>query len=112
MHAIEANSMSVELKLNEVPVTMEIDTGASLSIMSKHTYQSTWPRESDTPPLQPSSAKLRTYTGESITVLISIDINVTFHDCAALLDLLIVEGDGSILMGWNWLSHFPNINWE
>jgi hypothetical protein len=44
MYAIETNSaqpMSVEVKLNEVPVTMEIDTGASLSIMSKHTYQST-----------------------------------------------------------------------
>ena len=80
--------------------------------MSKHTYQSTWSREFDAPLLQPSSAELHTYTGGSITVLRSINVNVTFRDCAASLELLIIEGEGPTLMDRNWLSHFPNIHWQ
>ena len=45
---------------------MEIDTGATLAVMSKRIYYATWPTEVGAPSLQPSSMKLRTYTGESI----------------------------------------------
>lgn len=106
MNVIETQTsqpFSVEIQLNKKPVTMEIDTGASLSIMSKHTYQSAWPTESNAPPLQPSSAKLHTYTGESITVLSSINVNVIFWDYNTLLELLIVKGNDLTLMGQNWL---------
>ena len=105
-----ARPMTVEVQLNDVPVTMEIDTGATLSIMSKSTYQTTWPNEADAPALQPSTTKLRTYTGESISVLGVIHISVQCVDNVAHLDLVIVEGDGPTLMGRNWLSHFPNVN--
>ena len=47
--------------------SMEVDTGVALSFISKATYLFTWPEEVR-PPLKPSSAKLHTYSGESLAV--------------------------------------------
>ena len=52
----------VQLKIDDVPLTMELDTGASLSIMSKNTFHEHWPYR----PLEATTRKLRTYTGETI----------------------------------------------
>ena len=106
-----AQPIIVEVRLNDVPVSMEIDTGATLSIISKATYQATWPREEDAPPLQPSTTTLRTYTGESINVVGVIDVCVQYANNVAQLNLIVVDGDGPTLMGRNWLSHFPNVSW-
>ena len=78
--------------------------------MSKATYQATWPREADAPPLQPSTT-LRTYTGESINVVGVIDVCVQYANNVAQLNLIVVDGDGPTLMGRNWLSCFPNVSW-
>ena len=59
--------LAVELQIQNVPVRMEVDTGASLSTMSHQTYSSTWSKEC-LPPLKPTEAKLCTYTGERIDV--------------------------------------------
>ena len=57
--ASQSQPISVQVHLNGTPVNMEMDTGATMSIMSKHTYQSTW-STSLAPPLQPTKARLRT----------------------------------------------------
>ena len=71
-HSSESQPLAVELQIQNVPVRMEVDTGASLSIMSHQTYTSTWSKEC-LPPLKPTEAKLRTYTGERIDVLGAIN---------------------------------------
>ena len=70
---------------------MEIDTGASLSIISEKTYHSLWTTESQ-PKLQPSTVKLHTYTKEAITVLGSITVEVCYKDQTKTLSLLVVTG--------------------
>ena len=50
--------------LNQVELGMEVETGASASIISEKTYDRLWPRER--PRLTPSARKLRTYTGEEL----------------------------------------------
>ena len=45
---------------NQAALTMEVDTGASASVISEATYQQLWPETS--PVLHPSAIKLRTYT--------------------------------------------------
>ena len=85
-----AQPISAELLLNDAPVTMEIDTGATLSIMSKQKYLATWPSETDAPPLRPSSTRLRTYTGESIHIVGAIDVQAEYADRRVSLEL----GDG------------------
>ena len=58
---------------------MEIDTGASLSLISEETYQQTWSRDA-APPLLPSQAHLRTYTGETIQTLGRIEVEVSINN--------------------------------
>ena len=51
----------VDVSLNLVPVTMELDTGASVSVLSNSTYLDLH-RQGQVGPLQPSSTKLKSYT--------------------------------------------------
>ena len=41
----------------------------------------------------------------------AIDVQAEYADRRVSLELLIVEGDGPTLMGRNWLSQFPDVNW-
>jgi len=58
---------------------MKVDTGASLSTMSQQTYSSTWSKEC-LPPLKPTEAKLRTYTGERIDVPGAINVDAQYEN--------------------------------
>jgi len=52
-----------------------------------------------------TQAKLRTYTGEQITVKGAIEVPVKYGNQAADLQLIIVEREGPTLMGRDWLRH-------
>ncbi len=54
----------VELELDGQRVRMEVDTGASLSVVSETTFARLWPGRS----LEPSTVQLKTYTGEALQV--------------------------------------------
>ena len=45
--------MRVEMTVNGASLTMEVDTGASVSLISENTYRTTW-TAAKRPPLQPS----------------------------------------------------------
>ena len=68
--------LTVTVKANNCDLEMEVDTGASLSIISEATYQSLWAAESK-PPLKPTDVKLHTYTKESLHVLLGEAKGVT-----------------------------------
>ena len=53
----------VSVKVNNVDLKMELDTGASVSIISEATYNHHWP-QGQAPALRESHVKLKTYTGE------------------------------------------------
>ena len=90
-------------------MTMELDTGAAVSVISEHTYHPTWPQ--DRPALQPSSTKLRTYSGEELEVIGSISVQVSYEDQLEELPLLVVRGTGASLLGRNWLQKI-RLNWQ
>ena len=104
VHPIE-----VQAKVNGACMTMELDTGASLTIISEQTYRKTWPQ--DTPPLQPSSTKLCTYTGEELEVRGSLPVAVEYKDQRESLQLLVVAGNGPSLLGRNWLQKL-HLDWR
>ena len=54
---------------------MEMDTGTSTPIISKQTYNQPWPQDRR-PKLQPTAVKLRTYSGEQLTVKNVISVEV------------------------------------
>ena len=93
----------VKALMNNVELMMEVDTGATLSIMSEKTYRESWPTQSS-PTLQPSEAKLKTYTGEDIPIKGKIQVDVTLQHQRATLPLLVVQGNGPTLLGRDWLQ--------
>ena len=96
----------VSLKVNNI--LMELDTGASFSIINETTYSSF---TNAFPPLSPSTVILTTYTGEKITSLGMVDVEVSYQRQNVTLPLLIVPGKGPNLMGRNWLEHIK-LNWS
>ena len=86
---------------------MEVDTGAALSVVSETTFRRLWPFES----LEPSTTRLRTYTGEQVQVLGSVTVHVRHGSNEGELPLLVVKGDGPSLLGRNWLQSLQ-LDWK
>ena len=57
----------VSVKLNGVDHEIELDTRASISIISEATYNKLWLQEK-APAIQESQVKLKTYSGEQLSV--------------------------------------------
>ena len=92
---------TLELQIDDKAVKMEVDTGASLSIISLPTFRKFWPRKE----LRPSNVRMKTYTGETLLAFGSADVEVKgYGKETAVLPLLIVEKEGPSLLGRNWLN--------
>ena len=88
---------------------MEIDTGASVSLISKATFDKLWVR-SGVPDLRPSDVLLKTYTGEPLQVCGAVDVEVTYNEQTVVLPLVVVESRGPALLGRDWLQHLK-LDW-
>ena len=94
-----AEPIVITCLLNDVPTDMEFDTGASLSVINQTTYSQISRGES----LQKTEVKLKTYTGESIPVIGTVNVHVK-HKCQQeVLPVLVVKETGPNLMGRDWL---------
>ena len=93
----------------ETDVTMEVDTGAALSIISEEMYNRQWAKD-NAPPLQPCTARLKTYTGEALSVKGALDVLVVHRGTSKQLSLVVVAGAGPSLMGRDWLRHIT-LDW-
>lgn len=89
------------VKAKGTPTTMEIDMGASASIVSEETFKSLQSGQSELK-LEQALVRLLTYTGESITVVGSTQVIVNGQTCT--LPLLVTEGNGPSLLGRDWLG--------
>lgn len=58
-------------------MTMELDTGATLSVISEETYHKLFSAE-NAPTLKTSKAQLKTYTGEVIPIKGEIEVKVQY----------------------------------
>ena len=99
--------IKVDVKIGDKPLTMEIDTGAAVSIVSKQEYDSKFSSYE----LRKSAVVLKTYTSESLEVAGEITVHVRYKDQEANLDLVVVQGEGPALLGRNWLNHLV-LNWH
>eukprot|EP00731_Ephydatia_muelleri_P006940 Em0003g1188a len=93
----------VPVYINGVCVHLELDTGASMTLISKKTLDKLWPRETR-PKLRSTSTRLRTYRGESLEVLGIAVVDVVYRDQQAKLKLVVVKQDGPCLLGRDWLK--------
>ena len=92
-----------EVCINGVPVKMEVDTGASVTVVTQATYQKI-KASSHIQPLQHSRVRLRTYTGETIPVLGQVPVKVSCGEKVHTLVVQVVKGGGPDLIGRNWLG--------
>ena len=102
--------LAVQVEANGRTLDMEVDTGASLSIISEDAYLATWP-ENKRPPLQPSRVKLRTYSGDILRAKGVITVAVTYYDQTLELSLQVLNCPGPTLLGRDWL-HKLKLNWS
>jgi len=56
------------MQINVAKLPMEVDTGASITLVSKSIYDGLWEAQV-APPIQSTNSELRTYAGENIEVL-------------------------------------------
>lgn len=82
---------------------MEVDAGASMSLMSEFNYRRLWPRRS----LSPSEVRLCNYSKQPITVVGQCDV---YKGQQAAVPLMVVSGTGPTLLGRNWLQHI-RLDW-
>ena len=82
---------------------MEVDTGATLSVVSEETWRRHWTRPR--PHLEHSHDTLRTNTGQCVKIKGIVDVKVEGKkgECHTL-PLMVVPGNGPSLLGRNWLS--------
>jgi len=97
------------VRANGVPMTMELDTGAVVSVIGEHTYLFTWPHNS--PFLQPSTIDLHTYSGEELKVLGSITVTADYQGQQEEIPFLVEKGSGASLLGRNWLQKI-RLDWQ
>ena len=89
------------------PHTMEIDTGASVSLVSRATYQQLFKDKR----MEESGLQLKTYGGQSLKVVGSLMVNVCHGNQTAQLPLVVVEGHSPSLLGRDWLAKL-RLDWQ
>lgn len=98
--------IEVSVQIQGKKMKMQVDTGASLSLISKETYH----KLGDIP-LRKFKHRLATYTGEEMKVLGCIEVDIKYEDQRACLPLVVVDGCGPSLLGRNWLPHL-RLDWH
>ena len=86
--------ISVRVCVNNVQVDMEVDTGASVSLICEDKYKLLFP-------LDTTSIKLQTYLDKPISVVGSIVVTVEYEGQKCDLPLIVVNGNGPTLLGRN-----------
>ena len=99
----------VTVYIHSITLDMKVDTGASRSLVSEATYNKL-KTQTDLPPLQSTTAKLCTHTGEQIPILGILNITVCYHNQKETVEFSNVKGDGPSLMGRDWLQKI-NLDW-
>ena len=92
--------IKVPVSVGGVQVSMELDTGASVSIVSEDLYKQYWPGRS----LDSSTIKLQTYSKQLLVIVGSFNVPVEYGSQKATLPLVVVKGNGPMLFGRNWLE--------
>ena len=95
-----SNIIWLDLKVEEEPLKMELDTGSAVSIIPHDLYMEKFNKK----PLKKTELMLKTYTGENITPVGVLKANVEYNNQQPLLlDLYVVKSKGPVLMGRDWL---------
>ena len=101
-----APPIKVPVKIDGINVQMEVDTGASVRLISEKQFSSLWPNK----PVEASRTRLHNYSNDPIPVVGSVQMKVAYEGQTATLPLVIVRGGDPPLLGRNWVQAIC-LNW-
>lgn len=94
------------LEIESIPIQMEIDSGAGVSILPEHVYLSKFCNIK----LLPTLVKLRAYDGKCIKPSGEIEVNISYKDVKKKVRLIIVKGGCRPLLGRDILQYLNILN--
>ena len=97
----------LEVELNGTIVSMAVDTGAAVSLMSQAVQERLFLQAT----LQAATTNLQTYTGEAMKVIGKLPVTATYANQSKALTLYIVPGNEPTLLGREWLQHIQ-LDWK
>ena len=95
----------VTVELNGLEVNMELDTEASMSVISEDIYNQLENIEGSILDLQKTKLTLKSYTGDVIPVLGKLSVEVKYKDFCEHLSVIVAKGRVPSLFGRDWLQH-------
>ncbi|XP_014675469.1 PREDICTED: uncharacterized protein K02A2.6-like [Priapulus caudatus] len=98
--------VKVHMKIENVGQELQVDTGASVSVMPARMYREEYAQI----PLQKCNVKLTAYGGRALKVLGQMMVKVEYQKTECTLPLVVVDSEGPLLLGRNWLAHIK-LNW-
>ena len=102
VHGPHSQPILIPVDMNGKSLQMELDTGATVSIMSQQKFASLFPSTQ----IPRSKVTLQTYTGEPMKVLEEVPVQKTYQQQPTQdLQLVVVKGNDPSLLGRNWLHH-------
>lgn len=100
LHKERKVAFFVNMELSGKLVHMQVDTGASVSLIPESLYR----EQLKNCPLKPAAIHRSSYTGDTIPVLGKILVPVKYGEQEWELPLLVVKGCKPPLLGRNWLQ--------
>lgn len=92
----------LQIKLNNVPLHVELDSGSAFSVMSYKVYITKFKNIK----LKTNDIKLVSYVGNKIEPLGKITVSVRFQNEERCLDFYVIKNGGPPLVGRNFLHEF------
>ena len=103
----KADEILVPVKINGISFKMELDTGASVTVIPEEM----WEKELGSVPLVESSVTLKSYSGHAIPVVGETTVHVQYQTQQVNLPIVVTKGKGLALMGRDWLSKLK-LDWH
>ena len=99
--SVSADPMMVDVILNTVRVPMEMDTGATCTLIPQCQYERLWPVASERPNLNTSCMLVNTYGGMPLKVVGEMEVSASLDNGSSVKStkVVIVDGKGPCLIG-------------
>ena len=97
----------VSVSLEGVNGEMHVDSGATVSLVSKAFYKERFPHV----PLEYTHIEPKAYAGHKIPVCGQINVSVSYQERTRVFPLVAMDSDGPPLLGRNWLNKI-RLNWH
>ena len=94
----QQNAVTVQIEVDGKSIDMLVDTGSGVTVIGERTFYDVWKHK--LPLLTTASdVTLKSYTGQSITVLGKFEPSIKYNGQTVVMPILIVKGDRPNLLG-------------